>query len=69
MDNDVRETAAVSSNDRRDTPVKVCEHCGSAIDTSDWFPVTHERDSDGSLQFYHFCDEACERSWLEANEA
>lgn len=57
----------------RETPVssgqpgasKVCEYCGTAIDTSDWYPVTKERDSTGSLQFYSFCSEDCQNAWLK----
>ena len=52
------------SSEQRDTPRKTCEYCGTAIDTSNWYPVIKERGSDGSLQFYTFCSEDCQEAWL-----
>ena len=63
MGDDDRETTP--SSDQRDTSGKICEYCGTAIDTSDWYPVTKERDSDGSLQFYFFCSEDCQEAWAK----
>lgn len=63
MSDDEGEPAS-PSNTRRNTSDETCEYCGAAIDTSDWYPVTKERDSDGTLQFYPFCDEDCQDSWL-----
>lgn len=64
MGDDEREGSASPSNTRSDTPDEPCEHCGATIDTSDWYPVTKERDSDGVLQFYPFCSEDCQDAWL-----
>lgn len=65
MGDEDRETLLASSNDQYGTPEKICEYCGTAIDTSDWYPVTKERDSDGALQFYPFCSENCQDAWLD----
>lgn len=64
MGDDDRETPASPPNTQPDTPDKTCEYCGAVIDTSDWYPVTKERDSDGSLQFSFFCSEDCQDAWL-----
>lgn len=47
---------------------KTCEHCGEPIDTSDWYLVSKQRDSDGSLQFASFCSEECQTAWQEEQE-
>ena len=47
------------------TPETTCEYCGAVIETSEWYPVTTERDEDGELQFYSFCSERCQVAWLE----
>ena len=65
MGEDDRESPPSQPSDRQDAPEKNCEYCGTAIDTSDWYPVTKDRDSDGSLQFYFFCSEACQDAWLD----
>lgn len=44
---------------------KTCEYCGAVIDTSDWYPVRQKRGPDGELQFYPFCSEDCQESWLD----
>lgn len=64
MGEDDRNSSGSQSSDPRDGSGKTCEYCGVAIDTSDWYPVTKERDSDGSLQFYFFCGEDCQEAWL-----
>ena len=58
-------TPASPSSDQHDTPVKTCKYCGTSIDTGDWYPVTKERDSDGTLQLYPFCSEDCQDAWLD----
>ena len=65
MGEDDGETSDAPSTDRAATASKRCEYCESAIDTSDWYPVTKERDSDGSLQLYPFCSEDCQGAWLD----
>ena len=47
------------------TPETTCEYCGTVIETSEWYPVTKERDDDGELQFYSFCSERCQVAWLD----
>lgn len=44
-----------------------CAHCGSAIETDDWYPIAAERDEDGSLNLYHFCSEDCRSAWRGAD--
>lgn len=63
------EPGPVSSTDQRDSAITLCEHCETVIDTSDWYPVTKERDSDGSLQFYSFCSEDCQEAWATEHGA
>ena len=46
---------------------KTCEHCGTTIETADWYPVASERDEDGSLALYHFCSEDCRSAWRGAD--
>ena len=65
MGDDERETPASSSNDQHATSGKSCEQCGTTIDTSDWYPVTKERNPDGSLQLHEFCCEDCQDEWVE----
>lgn len=64
MGDEDRKTAP-STSDRNDSSGRVCDHCGATIETSDWFPVTNERDADGSVQLYHFCSEDCQDAWLD----
>lgn len=49
------------------SPQTQCEYCGAQIETEDWYPITKRRGSDGSLQLFPFCDEACQTAWLEAH--
>ena len=58
-------TPSTPSNEQRNERGKHCENCGATIDTADWYPVTKERDSDGTLRFYSFCSEACQDAWLD----
>jgi len=44
---------------------KRCDHCDRPIETSDWYPMAKERDSEGELRLYTFCGEACKRAWSE----
>jgi len=55
---------AAESEHKQGAGGKRCAHCGAAFDTSDWYPVTTERDGAGSLQFYSFCSEDCQTAWL-----
>lgn len=43
-----------------DGKIVVCEQCGERIETSEWYPITSDRDDDGSLRLYPFCSEACQ---------
>ena len=42
-----------------------CEQCGEPIETSEWYPITSDRDDDGSLQLHPFCTEDCQSAWLD----
>jgi len=44
---------------------KRCDHCDNPIETSDWYPIAKERNSDDELRLYTFCSEACKRVWSE----
>ena len=68
MGNEDRESSAASSNDERGSSDKRCAYCGTPIDTGDWYPVTKERDGDGSLEFYSFCSEECQDDWRDERE-
>lgn len=63
---DDEETRALLSNDAHSTSDKRCEYCGATIETGDWYPVTKERDADGSLQIYNFCGHECRERWHRA---
>lgn len=65
MGNDDKETPASPPSDQHAASRKSCEYCGTSIDTSDWYPVTKERDSDGSLHIYEFCSEDCQDEWVD----
>lgn len=52
-----------ASSGQTDDDQRRCEYCGAVIDTSEWYPVSQVEDSDGTLNFYSFCDEECQDSW------
>ncbi|ELZ31424.1 YHS domain-containing protein [Halogeometricum pallidum JCM 14848] len=45
-----------------------CDRCGNPIETSDWYPMEKERDSDGELRLYSFCSDGCKEAWLDESE-
>lgn len=53
---------------RGDESDATCDHCGSTIDTSEWYPVTKERDQDGSLRLYAFCSVRCRDEWRDERD-
>ena len=57
--------SAVESVGPDGTPETTCAQCEAVIETSEWYPVTKERDEDGELQFYSFCSERCQVAWLD----
>lgn len=59
-----REPPHASPNDESPTAGRRCDHCGAAIETGDWHPVTKRRNPDGSLAFFYFDSEACQDAWL-----
>lgn len=66
MDN--QETDTSTPDEQRDGGDEVCEYCGAPVDTSDWHPVSKQRDSDGSLQLILFCSEDCQEAWQDEHE-
>lgn len=40
-----------------------CHHCGTAIDTAEWYPVVTSTDETGALELYSFCDTQCRAAW------
>ncbi len=67
MGEDGAESPPPSPDDADRSPGKVCDHCGSAIDTTEWYPVTNERGPDGSIRLYDFCSEDCRDAWLDGS--
>lgn len=65
MADEESETSPPTPDAADGTPVTRCEHCGTAIDTSDWYPVASERDDGGSVRLYDFCDETCQAAWRD----
>lgn len=59
------DAAGSGSTDGTDASNTYCEQCGDPIETNEWYPVTSERDEDGSLQLYPFCSEDCQSAWLD----
>lgn len=43
----------------------VCAHCGTDIDTDEWYPVETETDGDDRLVFHAFCSERCRSRWTD----
>ncbi|WP_424018976.1 DUF7576 family protein [Halorientalis pallida] len=41
----------------------VCEHCGTGIDTNEWYPVETATAGDGTLRFHSFCSDRCRSAW------
>ncbi|WP_049971490.1 DUF7576 family protein [Haladaptatus cibarius] len=41
----------------------VCSHCGSPIETTDWFPIVTETTGSESVVLHSFCNEACQDAW------
>lgn len=52
-----------------DASSKTCAQCGEPIETSDWYPITSDRDDDGTLKLYPFCTEDCQATWIEARSS
>ncbi|MFB6179540.1 MAG: hypothetical protein ABEI77_07455 [Halorientalis sp.] len=44
-------------------PMARCHHCGTAIDTAEWYPVVTSTDETGALELYSFCDTQCRAAW------
>lgn len=53
------------STEQPETPGERCERCGRPIDTGEWYPITKDRDPDGSLRLYAFCSDGCRADWLD----
>ena len=62
---DQTDTSDSPSIDGPDASETHCEQCGDPIETNEWYPVTSDRDEDGSLQLYQFCTEDCQSAWLD----
>lgn len=67
-DSNMGEDGAASSGDADAGVEKTCERCGTAIETSDWYPIAAEREADGSLDLYPFCSENCRDAWREERQ-
>lgn len=45
-------------------PFEACAHCGARFRPETRYPVETRETSDGELELYSFCDQACRRDWL-----
>ena len=45
-----------------------CADCESPLEANVSHPVYTERDQNGDLRLYSFCDEECKRRWLDARQ-
>lgn len=68
MEDNEAEASTSPSDGRSDNGGKTCRYCGAQIDTSDWYLVSKQRDSDGSLEFASFCSEECQEAWHEEQQ-
>lgn len=41
----------------------VCSHCGTPIDTTEWYPIVTETTGTDSVILHSFCDEECQNAW------
>jgi hypothetical protein len=41
----------------------VCDHCGSRLVGTDWFPARTSVGADGTVVIRSFCDEGCLSAW------
>ena len=48
---------------------QACAYCGSPLEEGVSHPVHVERDEDGGIQLYSFCDEECKENWLSDRDA
>lgn len=48
------------------TDETMCENCGLCIDTSDWYPVVTEVESE-TVVLYTFCDDRCLGTWRQTS--
>lgn len=65
MDNHDNGNESTLSDERCTPEDETCEYCEAAIDTSEWYPVNKQRDSDGSLELLPFCSEDCRQQWQD----
>lgn len=61
-------SSSASPDEHRDASQVRCKTCDGPIDTSDWYPVTQERDEDDTLHIHAFCCEGCRETWLDGRE-
>ncbi|WP_266075520.1 DUF7576 family protein [Haladaptatus caseinilyticus] len=45
------------------TGTPICSHCGSPIETTEWFPIVTETTESESVVLHSFCDETCQDAW------
>lgn len=46
---------------------KICRHCGGAVKTDEWYPVSSRTEPDGSVEIHAFCGERCRERWTESD--
>lgn len=59
------EPAYVYMKTRDADGTETCGHCGSGIDTADWYPVATRTASDGTFRIYGFCGDDCRSAWMD----
>lgn len=54
--------------EERAHPFGACSRCGEPFAPGVRYPVTTERDADGTLRLHSFCDATCQRHWRRARD-
>lgn len=45
-----------------------CAQCRAPLPQETWCPTATERDQDGELAVYTFCDETCKAAWEDTRD-
>lgn len=58
----------MTTNELREWSLKACDHCGRRFEPDVRYPATTRESTDGTVELYSFCDDACQAAWREQNE-
>ena len=53
------------TNDTTENAFRACANCEAEFETESEYPVHTERDENGDLRIYSFCDYSCMQEWLQ----